>query len=208
MKAVVLLSGGIDSPAAFYVMAKRMECIAIHMDNEPFGGGEEEKIAEIVNRLSQVTNKKIKLYTVPFGKIVQKGIYEHCEERYRCIVCKRMMYRIAEAIGRKEDADTIVTGESLGQVASQTLQNLTVLEESIEIPVARPLIGLDKEEIICIAKRVRTYDISIKKVSPCTLVPAKPSTAASPEKIYMEEKKMDIFTMVEKAIRETRIEKL
>jgi thiamine biosynthesis protein ThiI len=204
MKAVSLLSGGIDSPVALYIMAKRMECIAVHMNNEPFGGGEGKKVMDMAN----IINKKMKIYTVPFGRIIQKEIYECCEERYRCVVCKRMMYRVAEKIGRAEGADVITTGENLGQVASQTLQNLMVLEESVDMPVVRPLIGLDKEEIIDIAKRIGTYEISIKKAAPCLLVPRKPSTSADLDKIHLQEKKMDFRALVEKAVGESKMEKL
>ncbi|MEA2054613.1 MAG: hypothetical protein U9O96_05810 [Candidatus Thermoplasmatota archaeon] len=209
MKAISLLSGGIDSPVAFYIMAKRMECIALHMNNEPFGGREEEqKVIDIVRHLAHDINKEIIVYIVPFGGIIQKEIYEHCEERYRCIICKRMMYRIAEKIGRKKKADMIATGENLGQVASQTLQNLMVLEESVEMPVVRPLIGLDKEEIIKIAKRIGTYEISIKKAAPCLLVPRKPSTWAGLDRIYKEEKKMDFQALIKEAVKGARMEKL
>lgn len=207
MKAVSLLSGGIDSPVALYIMAKKMECIAIHMNNYPFGG-DGEKVVELASRISDKIGKKIKLYSVPFGEIVQKEIYEQCEERYRCVMCKRMMYRVAEEIGRNEGAEIIVTGENLGQVASQTLQNLMVLEKSVSMPVVRPLIGLDKEEIIDIAKRIGTYDLSIKKASPCTLVPSKPATSSTLKSIKREEEKMDVADIVKKVIREARIEKL
>jgi len=207
MKAVALLSGGIDSPVALYVMAKRMECVALHMDNEPFGGGEAEKAVDMVNRVSEELDRKIDLYVLPFGKTVQKAIYENCEERYRCVICKRMMYKAAEAAGRKIGADIIVTGENLGQVASQTLQNLTVLDESVGMAVVRPLIGLDKEEIIGIARRIGTYDISVKKAFPCGLVPSKPSTSAALEKIHEEEGKADFSSLVERAVVEM-VEKL
>ena len=199
MKAVALLSGGIDSPVALYIMAKKMECIALHMDNEPFGGGEAGKVEEMVKRISLILDKKIDLYTVPFGRTIQKAIYENCDERYRCVMCKRMMYRVAEAAGREMGADIIVTGENLGQVASQTLQNLVVLDESVGMAVVRPLVGLDKEDIIDIAKRIGTYDISIKKAFPCGLVPSKPSTSAALERIHEEEMKADFSSLVERA---------
>ncbi len=199
MKAVALLSGGIDSPVALYIMAKKMECIALHMDNEPFGGGEAGKVEEMVKRISLILDKKIDLYTVPFGRTIQEAIYENCDERYRCVMCKRMMYRVAEAAGREMGADIIVTGENLGQVASQTLQNLVVLDESVGMAVVRPLVGLDKEDIIDIAKRIGTYDISIKKAFPCGLVPSKPSTSAVLERIHEEEMKADFSSLVERA---------
>ena len=202
MKAVALLSGGIDSPVALYIMAKKMECIALHMDNEPFGGGETGKVEEMVKRISLILDKKIDLYTVPFGRTIQKAIYENCDERYRCVMCKRMMYRVAEAAGREMGADIIVTGENLGQVASQTLQNLVVLDESVGMAVVRPLVGLDKEDIIDIAKRIGTYDISIKKAFPCGLVPSKPSTSAVLERIHEEEMKADFSSLVERAVGE------
>ena len=202
MKAVALLSGGIDSPVALYIMAKKMECIALHMDNEPFGGGEAGKVEEMVKRISLILDKKIDLYTVPFGRTIQKAIYENCDERYRCVMCKRMMYRVAEAAGREMGADIIVTGENLGQVASQTLQNLVVLDESVGMAVVRPLVGLDKEDIIDIAKRIGTYDISIKKAFPCGLVPSKPSTSAVLERIHEEEMKADFSSLVERAVGE------
>jgi len=207
MKAVSLISEGIDSPVALYIMAKKMDCVALHMDNYPFGG-DGEKVVELVSHISGKIGKDIKLYSVPFGEIVQKEIYEKCEERYRCVMCKRMMYRVAEEIGRNESAEIIVTGENLGQVASQTLQNLMVLEKSISMPVVRPLIGLDKEEIIDIAKRIGTYGISIKKSEPCSLVPSKPATSSALESIKKEEEKMDVANIIKKASREARIEKL
>lgn len=207
MKAVVLVSGGIDSPVALYIMAKKMECIALHMDNRPFGG-DGEKVTGLVRHISGITGRKIELLTVPFGSIVQREIYEKCEERYRCVMCKRMMYRVAEEIGRNEGAEIIVTGENLGQVASQTLQNLMVMESAIGMPVVRPLVGLDKEEIISIAKRIGTYELSIKKSKPCTLVPSKPATSATLESIKKEEEKMGAADIVRKAVREARIEKL
>ncbi|RLF44430.1 MAG: hypothetical protein DRN17_04480 [Thermoplasmata archaeon] len=207
MKAVSLLSGGIDSPVALYIMAKKADCMALHMDNSPFGGNG-KKVVELVDHISDKIGKKIELYSVPFGEIVQKEIYEQCEERYRCVMCKRMMYRVAEEIGRNEGAEIIVTGENLGQVASQTLQNLMVLEKSVSMPVVRPLIGLDKEEIIDIAKRIGTYELSIKKSKPCTLVPSKPATSATLESIKKEEEKMGAADIIRKAVREARIEKL
>jgi len=207
MKAIVLISGGIDSPVALYIMAKKMECVALHMDNRPFGE-DGEKIIEIVNHISRKIGRKIELLTVPFGKVVQKEIYERCEERYRCVMCKRMMYRVAEAVGREMKADLIATGENLGQVASQTLQNLVVMENAVEMPVVRPLIGLDKEEIIAIAKRIGTYEISIKKAEPCILVPPKPATSASADVIKKEEGKMDVESLVKRAGGEASIEKV
>jgi len=207
MKAVVLVSGGIDSPVALYIMAKKMECIALHMDNRPFGG-DGEKVTGLVRHISGITGRKIELLTVPFGSMVQREIYEKCEERYRCVMCKRMMYRVAEEIGRNEGAEIIVTGENLGQVASQTLQNLMVMESAIGMPVVRPLVGLDKEEIISIAKRIGTYEISIKKSEPCTLVPSKPATSAPADVIKAEEEKIDVEGMIRRAKSRAIMEKL
>ena len=207
MKAVVLVSGGIDSPVALYIMAKKMECIALHMDNRPFGG-DGEKVTGLVRHISGITGRKIELLTVPFGSMVQREIYEKCEERYRCVMCKRMMYRVAEEIGRNEGAEIIVTGENLGQVASQTLQNLMVMESAIGMPVVRPLVGLDKEEIISIAKRIGTYEISIKKSESCSLVPSKPATSAPADVIKAEEEKIDVEGMIKRAKSRAIMEKL
>jgi len=179
VKAIVLLSDGIDSPLAYHIMKKDMECIALHF----FMDGK-EKIEEIMSILHG------KIYLIPY-EIIKKEVLK-VKESYRCIICKRLMYRIAEKVAMKEGASIIVTGENIGQVASQTLDNLNAIEESISIPVVRPLIALDKEEIINAAKEIGTYEISIRQRRRCPIAPKKPVTRARIERVKEEERKINM----------------
>ena len=191
MKCIALLSGGIDSPVAYYIMKNKMECIAIHflMDGK-------EKVRNIMKLI------KGKIYFVPYEEI-KKEILK-VKKSYRCIICKRFMYKIAEEFAKKEKADIIVTGENLGQVASQTLDSLMAIEEAVDLPVIRPLIAMDKEDIINIAKKIGTYDISIKNQYKCKLAPKKPVTRAKLDRVLEEENKIDKNAII-KAIGRCRL---
>ena len=139
MKFVALLSSGIDSPVAVYLLARRgAEIVCLHFQNSSGDGVGVEKVGGMVRRLSEIVGKRIDLWAVPFQE-VQDSFVECCNRRYQCLLCKRMMYRVAEAFARREGAEAIVTGESLGQVASQTIPNLAVLDAAVSIPVVRPL---------------------------------------------------------------------
>ena len=152
MKVVATISGGIDSPVAAYLMLKQgVEVVAFHMDNTPFiGDGARKKTIMVVTRLEEVTGKQIKLYIAPHGPNLA-AFCRHCSPNLTCLLCKRMIMRIGQRIAENEGGQALVTGDSLGQVASQTLQNLVVTSDAVTIPILRPLIGLDKLEIIRIA---------------------------------------------------------
>lgn len=201
MKAIALVSGGIDSPAALYLMLRKgWEMVAIHMDNQPFTDAHTiEKFVKIVRKLREKTGFAFPAYIVPHGQN-QGEIARVCERRYQCVLCRRTMFRIASAFANQYNAHFIVTGESLGQVASQTLKNIFAEHSSAQFHVLRPLIGLDKTEIEKIAKEAGTFDISIEPGMCCTIVPEKPATSAKPQAILEEEKKLDISRMVRETL--------
>ena len=200
-KLVSLISGGIDSPVAAYLMLHQgVEIIAVHMDNRPFTDEKNlHKAMNLIRHLQHLTQRPIKTYVVPHGPN-HIAFARNCERHLHCLFCRRMMYRIAERIAEKEGAVGILTGESLGQVASQTLQNLMVENLVIRIPVVRPLIGMDKVEIIDIARRIGTYEISTLPGLCCTIVPKKPATAARAGDILGEEQKLDLRVLIEKSL--------
>ncbi|MCX8174415.1 MAG: hypothetical protein N3F63_07425 [Thermoplasmata archaeon] len=201
MKGVALVSGGIDSPAALYLMLKKnWEMVAVHMDNQPFTDTRPaEKFVKIIGTLREKTGTHFPAFIVPHGKN-QGEIARHCTRRFQCVLCRRLMFRVASAFAEKYDARFIVTGESLGQVASQTLQNIFTEHESAGYHVLRPLIGLDKLEIERIAREADTFEISTEPGMCCTIVPAKPATASKLSEILAEEKKLDIEAMVRDAV--------
>jgi thiamine biosynthesis protein ThiI len=199
MKAVLLLSGGIDSPVAGYMMKRKLELIPVYFDNSPYADQTTKERA--MDSARKLGLKKIVI--VPHGKNLSE-FAEKCERKYTCVLCKRMMYRIAERIAKKHKAVALVTGESLAQVASQTSWNLFVLNDAVSIPVVRPLIGFDKNETIKISKEAGLYDISIRPAMCCGIVPKKPSTRADLKRIKQEEKKVNIGKMVKESVERAR----
>lgn len=188
-RVLVLISGGIDSPVAAWRIVKRgCEAICLHFHSEPFTSKEsQEKVWDLAQVLAQFQNG-VTLVLVPFGEI-QRAIIAKASEENRIILYRRMMMRIATALAKEYGASVLVTGESLAQVASQTLTNLSVIEEAAGLPVLRPLVGMDKEEIVAQAKAIGTYDISIRPHQDCCslMVPRHPHTAANLEAVRMEE---------------------
>ncbi len=177
-KAISLFSGGIDSPVAVWMLMKRgVNVLPLFMDQRPYvGDSYVTRAIESFNNVSQyVPRNSYRLYSAPMGEVM-KRITETREPRFTCIMCKRSMYRIAEQFAMKHHAQAIITGESLGQVASQTLSNLFVLSSSIDLPVLRPLVGLDKVEIEDIARVFGSYEITAKSTDGCTAVPTGPAT--------------------------------
>lgn len=184
MRLVSLLSGGIDSPVATYVMARAgAEVILLHMDNRPYADDAIlEHVGRLADRLREVTGQEMPLYSAPHH-LAQKAIADGCEKPYQCVMCKRAMQMTAKALAVRLGCGGIIMGDSLGQVASQTLKNIMSENVGLGFPVARPLIGYDKLEIEAIAKEIGTYEISIEPVSGCSLVPANPITEADSRKI-------------------------
>ena len=202
MKVVSLISGGIDSPVSTYLMLRQgADVIVVHYDNQPFTDDKHlKKCLKLIGRLEERSGKKMKKYIVQHGPS-QAAIAKNSNRRYQCVMCRRMMFRIAERVAQMEGAEALVTGESLGQVASQTLTNIRAEEQAVSLPILRPLIGLDKVEIERTAKEIGTYDISISPGLCCTIVPNKPSTNARLKVILEEESKFDIDSLVEDAIK-------
>jgi len=206
MKLVSLLSGGIDSPVAAYLMLKKgAELVAVHADNHDDEKSEGiAKTAQLVRRLEELSGKTIPLYILSHAH-AQLAYSENCDRHFQCLFCKRMMFRMGERIARLEGAQALLTGDSLGQVASQTLTNMGVESQAVQLPILRPLIGMDKVEIINIAKAIGTYEISIRAAGEgCPFVPNKPSTSARLEKLLEEESRIDVVGLVKRAVEERK----
>ena len=201
-KVVGLLSGGIDSPVASILAMKRgASVIFVHFHSVPLTTEESiEKVKQITTVLSHYQSR-IHLYLIALTPI-QKEILVKTKEKYRIILYRRFMFRIAEIIARKEKARALVTGESLGQVASQTLENIAVIETVSSMPILRPLIGLDKQEIMDLAKEYGTYDISILPDQDCCslFLPKNPATKAKKQYIEAEEENLAMDNLVQEAI--------
>ncbi len=177
-KVLSLVSGGIDSPVASYLMAKRgAENIWLHFHSFPLvSKASIEKVKELAKIFSDYQTR-LKIYFAPFAK-AQMEIKIKTSAKYRILLYRRLMLKIAQIIAKKENCQAIVTGESLGQVSSQTLPNLKIIEQGIKIPIFRPLIGMDKEEIIDLARKIKSFEISIKPQEDCcTLFTPKHATA-------------------------------
>ena len=206
-KAVCLLSGGIDSPvAAFKAMKRGVEIVFIHFHAYPYTDkASKEKVQNIVKILEKYQPGS-KLYLVPFSDI-QKEILIKTPDNLRIILYRRMMMRIAQEIAAKEKARAIITGESIGQVASQTLENIGVIEEAVSMPVLRPLISYDKEEIIGLAETIGTFKVSILPYQDCCarFLPKHPATKADLKAVLGAEKKLTTRGLINRALVKTEI---
>ena len=198
-----MLSGGIDSPVAAYLMACRgCRVHFVFFDNQPFlgrGGYEKvKKLAKIINGYQG----RAKLFVVPFQDI-QMSIRDHCKEENRIVLYRRMMYRIADKIAKDQEMPGLVTGESLGQVASQTLENLAAVTCVTTMNILRPLIGMNKESIIKLARKIGTYDVSVEPQPDCCSVfmPANPSTRGKIHLLEYDEKKIPLEQLEEEALK-------
>ncbi|WP_407453803.1 tRNA uracil 4-sulfurtransferase ThiI [Methanobrevibacter sp.] len=205
-KVVVLLSSGIDSPVAAYLMMKRgCEIVALHCNNDPFSG---PKVTENFNALVDQLNiyakgTPIKKRVIDYGEYLQVA-KEKAPEKMTCVLCKSGMYRIAEKLANKIGADAIVDGSSVGQVASQTLSNILATRYGVEMPILSPLIGLDKEEITAIAKDIGTFEISKIDDGGCSAVPRYPETRADLERVMKAREDMNQDAEVQKAFENIR----
>jgi tRNA uracil 4-sulfurtransferase len=197
-KVACLISGGIDSPiAAFRMMQRGCKAVFVHFHGRPYvTRASEEKVRDIVERLTEYQLYS-RLYQVPFGEI-QRDVVVGAPPAFRVVLYRRLMLRIAEELARQERCWALVTGDSLGQVASQTPQNLSVVEEAAQLPVLRPLIGMDKIEITAQAQAIGTFEISIEPDQDCCrlFVPAHPTTRAELDHIRKIERSLDIPSLV------------
>jgi thiamine biosynthesis protein ThiI len=200
VKLIALISGGIDSPVASYVMdCAGADVTLLHMDNRPFADDRSiEKVMEIAGRLRSVTGSAFPLYSAPHG-MSQESISKSCDTNYQCVMCKRTMLKVAQEMAGRLGCSGIIMGDSLGQVASQTLKNIRFSSRGLHMPVVRPLIGYDKLEIEKIAKEIGTYEISIIRSEGCTIVPSKPITEADIKKIEKFDESADIDNLILKA---------
>ena len=203
--ASILISGGIDSPVAAWTMAKRgLRLNAIHFASPPYTSARAEmKVKTLLSKVARYSGS-INLAIVPFTEI-QDQIAEHCPEDFFTLIMRRMMMRISEKIARGSGSLALITGESLGQVASQTLPALVTTDNVTSIPVLRPLIGMDKEEIITISRKIDAFETSILPYEDCCTVftPKHPKTRPTVELCEKAEANLDIEALIEKAIADT-----
>ena len=207
-KAMLLLSGGLDSPVAGWLTMKRgVRLEGIHFESPPFTSERaRQKVLDLAGLISQYGTGEMKVHMVPFTKI-QTEIRQKCPEHYLITIMRRFMMRIAEGIARKRKALAIATGESLGQVASQTIESMNTINEVTSYPILRPLVSMDKSEIIQIAHRIGTYETSILPFEDCctVFVPKSPVTRPTVEKAMAYERELDIEALVQDAIERTEI---
>ncbi|QWR22974.1 tRNA 4-thiouridine(8) synthase ThiI [Clostridioides difficile] len=207
-RAMSLLSGGIDSPVATWMVAKRgMEVEAVHFHSYPFTSERsQEKVKDLAKILAKYCGR-VRLHKVNILEI-QKAIGENCNEEEATILSRRFMMRIAQRLSEKRHCDALITGESIGQVASQTIQGLTCTNAVVDLPVFRPLIAMDKSDIVDIAKKIGTFETSILPEEDCCSVfsPRKPVTKPRLEKIEKSETALDIEKLVQDAIDKIEVE--
>jgi len=207
-RVVALISGGFDSPVAAYRMMQRgCRVIFVHFHSAPYQDKtSQEKVRELVSLLTRHQFQS-RLYMVSFGEI-QRQIVAAVARPLRVVLYRRMMLRIAEAIARKEKAKALVTGESLGQVASQTLDNMAVIQQAARLPILRPLVGMDKQEIVDQSRRIGTFDISSVPDQDCCqlFVPKHPATKARFDEVEADEAKLDVRELLRYGLDHSRDE--
>lgn len=205
--AAILISGGIDSPIAAYMMAKRgLKLTAIHFASPPYTSKRaEDKVVRLLRRVSRYAGK-MTMYTVPFTKI-QETIKNECPEELFTIIMRRLMMQISSRIAKDNNCTALITGESLGQVASQTIGALSCTDEAADLLVFRPLIGMDKQEIIDISYKIDTYDISIEPYEDCCTVftPKHPRTRPVLKYVKEAQEKADFAPMIEEALANLKV---
>ncbi|SFB25153.1 thiamine biosynthesis protein ThiI [Lentibacillus halodurans] len=201
-KTLLMLSGGIDSPVAGFMAMKRgVEIEAIHFHSPPFTSERaKQKVLDLAEKLTRYGNK-IRVHIVPFTKL-QQHIFREMPENYAMTIMRRMMLRISEQVCKQESILSMTTGESLGQVASQTMESMNTINEVTNYPVLRPLVAMDKDDIIRISRNIDTYDISIRPFEDCCtiFVPKSPKTRPSREKVNEFELQTDFTGLIEEAV--------
>ncbi|UPM55087.1 tRNA uracil 4-sulfurtransferase ThiI [Gottfriedia acidiceleris] len=201
-KVMLLLSGGIDSPVAAYMLLKRGVSIeAIHFESPPFTSDRaKQKVMDLASKLTRYC-RRVTLHVIPFTEI-QKAIHKEMPASYTMTIMRRVMLRIAEQVSVERKALALATGESLGQVASQTLESMHTINEVTNYPVLRPLLAMDKLEIMDIAKKIDTYDISIRPYEDCCTIftPANPTTKPKRDKVARYESRFDFTELINEAV--------
>ncbi|WP_411676040.1 tRNA uracil 4-sulfurtransferase ThiI [Caproicibacter sp.] len=201
-KAAILISGGIDSPVAAWMMARRgVELTAVHFASPPYTSERaEQKVRDLLTKVGAYAGR-MTMFTVPFAK-VQEQIMANCPEELFTVIMRRLMMRCAEKIARNEDCGALVTGESLGQVASQTLEAIVCTDAAANMPVFRPLIGMDKREIVEISSRIDTYELSIQPYEDCCTVftPKHPRTKPALKYVEKAEEALDCAALVDECV--------
>ena len=209
-KAALLISGGIDSPVAAWMMAKRgVELTPVHFASPPYTSERaEQKVADLLRRVAAYAGRMY-MITVPFAR-VQEEILDKCPEEYFTILMRRFMMRISAEIAKIEGCAALITGESLGQVASQTMQAIAVTDEASPLPVFRPLIGMDKSEIVSISRKIDTYDLSVLPYEDCCTVftPRHPRTRPELAAVLEAERALDVESLVRACVEGRRVTKI
>lgn len=206
-KVMLLLSGGIDSPVAGFLTMKRgVEVEVVHFHSYPYTSERALKKVEDLARVLATFAGKVKLHIVPFTAI-QTNIREQCQDSFTITVMRRFMLRIAEKLALNQGALALATGESLGQVASQTLESMRAINDVVNLPVLRPLISMDKQEIIATAKRIGTYETSILPYEDCCsiFVPKSPQTRPNLERTRQNENNLNVEGLVDDAVQNTEV---
>lgn len=208
-RAAVLISGGIDSPVAAYMMAKRgIELVAVHFASPPYTS--ELALIKVEQLLRKVAaySGTITTYIVPFTEI-QEAIRDYCPEDYSTLVMRRVMMKISETIAKNQNCLALITGESVGQVASQTIYALCCTDSATDMPVFRPCIGMDKDEIIAVSRKIDTFETSVQPYEDCCTVftPKHPKTRPKPQEVADAESKIpNLYGMIDKAIQNSKKE--
>ena len=205
---LLMMSGGLDSPVAGFLSIKKgVNLKAIHYFSPPYTSlNALQKVVDLLEKIAIYTyNETIELYVIPFTKI-QDRIHEKANQIYMVTLMRRAMYKIGDEICRKKNIDVIINGESIGQVASQTLESMRVVNDVTNIPIIRPLATYDKEDIVQIARKIGTYDISIRPYEDCctVFVPEHPVIKPELDKVLEEEAKCDFGDLIEEAIANTK----
>lgn len=209
-KAAILISGGIDSPVAAYMLAKRgVSLTAIHFASPPYTSERaEDKVQRLLQKVCRYAGP-VTMITVPFTKI-QERIKDECEEELFTIIMRRMMMKISSIIAEKYECSALITGESLGQVASQTISAIACTDDAADMPVFRPLIGMDKEEIVQISRKIDTFDISIEPFEDCCTVftPKHPRTKPVLKFVRYAEEDAKLYELIDEAVENVKITQL
>ena len=209
-KAAIMISGGIDSPVAAYMMAKRgIQLTGIHFASPPYTSERaEQKVIDLMTKVGRYAGH-MTLHIVPFTRI-QEEIQRHCPEEYFTLIMRRFMMRLAQWVARDNDCGALITGESLGQVASQTIPAMAVVDCLAHMPVFRPLIGMDKEEIVVISRKIDTFELSIQPYEDCCTVftPRHPCTRPKRRLVEEAESVLDVEALMKDALEGIRTIKI